>query len=130
MSDFTPIIAALSGVAGVIAGMIGARYTWHKDKRESDEAEDKASDRLIDLLKEQNALAIENERMRFEAELQRVTKEQNKRHREELDKLRTSLMADIDRRVRDAVADALDAYGCENAPECNNRRPRKRDTAI
>ena len=126
------LIAALSGLGGVVSGLVMARYTWRKDKREDVQtdidkasADDKASDRLIELLKEQNRLALENAKYEYEQKLQAVKREEAF----ERDKMRASLMLDIDARIQAAVDAALDKYGCENAPECENHRPRKHPDA-
>jgi len=133
------ITAAASAGVGIIGGLVAARYTWRKDRRESAEAEqdrvsasttadrekeaadDRAADRLVRLLNEANAIAIENERMKYELKLNDEITKVKALHKRQFDEMRTSLMAEMQRQIREA----LDVYGCELAAVgCKNRRPR------
>jgi DNA anti-recombination protein RmuC len=139
-------IIAVSGIVGAVAGAIGtlaaARYTWHKDKRETAEAEqtlenaksaearekeaadDRTADRLVELLKEANKLEIENERMKYELKLNDEITKLKQQHKRQMDEMRASIMDEMQRRIQEA----FDIYSCENAaadPPCPNRRPRK-----
>lgn len=115
------IIGLASGAVGVASGLITARYTWRKDRREGNEADDVASDRIIGLLKQANELAIQNERLKYEQKLNDELDKINAHHRQQMNDMRVSLLAEMQRQIREA----LDEYGCENAAnKCPNRRPR------
>ena len=121
-------IVIASGLAGLVGGLVTARYTWNKDRRESAQtdidkaqADDKATDRVIDLLTQANELAIQNERMKYEQKLREEIGKMSRAHRKSLDDMRVSIAAETQRAIREA----LDVYGCENAAQgCPTRTPR------
>ena len=144
-----PTIIALSGaigaIAGAIAALMGARYTLRKDKREAAEAKvalaaaqslearereaavDRQEDRLISVLKEANAAAIEAERLNYENKLTEKTAELNRAYNQKLNGMRDSLLIEMQRKIDDA----LDRYGCENAGTgCPDRKFPVRVTPI
>ncbi len=127
-------IIAVSGLVGAVAGTVGtlvaARYTWRKDKRETadddreaDAAADRAADRLVGLLKDANKIEIENERMKYELKLNDAISKLKQQHKHQLDEMRTSLVAEMQRQIEEA----FDVYGCEAAATgCENRVARVR----
>ena len=135
-----PAITAAAGVlVGVFSGLVAARYTWRKDRRESDEAKlktaqarsvddrereeaaDRATDRLVEALRDANSVTIENERLKYENMLYVELNKLKAQHKKQLDEMRASLVAEMERRI----SEALDVYGCENAAAgCTNRKPR------
>lgn len=132
---------AVSGAVGVLAGAVGAlvlaRYNWRKDKRETAEAKialaaaqsiearereaavDRQEDRLIRVLREANAAAIEAERLTYENKLSENTAELKRTYNQKLNEMRDSLLVEMQRKIDDA----LDRYGCETAGNgCPDRR--------
>ena len=95
MESLLPLV---SGVAGVVAGVVTARYTLRKDAREQSEADDREADRLIAL----KDLSIAELVARVDG-LQIAVNELR-------DKIR-------------ALEIKLDQYGCWHGPHCENRRP-------
>ena len=139
-------VAVVSALVGAIGGLVAARSTWRKDRRdteaakiatatakstddrEREEAADRATDRLVEALKDANTVAIENERLKYENKLYEEITKLKKLHKQQFDEMRASLMAEMQRQIHEA----LDEYGCELAKQgCNNRRSpvRATDTA-
>ncbi len=129
------LVGAASAAAGVLSGLVMARYTLRKDKREAAEtnisiaeaetkqaaADDAASDRVLKLLNDANELAIKNERLQYEIKLNEEITKLKQLHKKQFDEMRASLMEEMQRRIREA----FDVYGCENAAAgCPTRRPR------
>ena len=138
------IIGIVSGAVGVISALAATRYTWRRDRRENaaakietakaksaddrerEAAADRATDRLVEALKDANTVAIENERLKYENKLYEEITKLKKQHRQQMDEMRMSLIAEMKREVALAVEAALDLYGCDSAPHCPDRIARKR----
>lgn len=118
---FVVALVVAGMVAGIISSAIGVWWILRKDRREVKQADAEARDTLIELLKDQNALALENARLEYENALEKALRENDKRHRQEMDSLRATLTEEM----RREIAEALDTYGCEDAPNCDTRKPRR-----
>lgn len=95
MESLLPLV---SGVAGVVAGVVTARYTLRKDRREQSEADDREADRIIAL----KDLSIAELAARVDGLQQAIN--------------------DLREKIR-LLELQVDQYGCWNGPRCENRKP-------
>jgi len=123
-ATLTALIAFASGIAGVIGGLVGARYTWRKDNREQRASDDRESDRTIELLKEQNRLLVEqNSRLQQNYD---ELKQQSSRREAEWTREKKMLEArinEIERDYRNLVLTVTTMGFCANSGNCANYNP-------
>lgn len=118
------IISAVSGIMGVVAGVIGARYTLRKDLREQEEHDDAEADRTIELLREQNRLLQEqNAELKCQADAREAgwLKRENEWQRRE--KSFEERINHIDLAYRDLVLTVTTMGFCAKAATCSDYDP-------
>lgn len=120
----TALIALASGVAGVIGGLVGARYTWRKDNREQRASDDRESDRTIELLKEQNRLLVE-QNSRLQQNYDELKQQSSRREAEwtREKKLLEARINEIERDYRNLVLTVTTMGFCANSGNCANYNP-------
>lgn len=121
--DFGTLIA-LASVVSAFLGMAGTLfYERRKNRRAQQAQDDENSERLIGLIQREADKRVEIVRADFKVQLL----EQSAKHAEELNAMRRDFeeqLATRDKRIEE-LASTVDAYGCDDAPACKIRKPRR-----
>ena len=112
------LLGVLPGVVGAFVGMLTARKLWFDGDRdktmtrlERERADDAEADRIIALLKEYHKTALDKAKLEYEIVLYR-----------EVESAKTEIRNEMQSKF-DAI---FDVFGCDLAPDCDERVPRKR----
>lgn len=124
-------IAIASAVVAVASFLVNGRYTWRKDNREQQQADDSEADRTIDLLKDQNCLLVTQNKTLQET-LEEMKRQESAREAEwrkrEAEWLREkkaleTRVQDVERDYRALVLTVTTMGFCANAASCGDYNP-------